>query len=577
MPSSLRLDIGQHSDKGAKAINQDCFGAVTPQEPQLRLKGIAVALADGISSSNVSQIASELVVKNFLDDYFSTTDSWSVKRSAETVIESTNAWLFSQNQKTSYKYDLDKGYVCTFTAIVFKAFTAHILHIGDSRVYRIRDNSLSKLTNEHRSYVSATEHHLSRAVGVGEFVDIDYQAHVLKLNDTFLMCTDGVYEHCEPQDILDTLNQYEDDLELAAEKIVKLAITNGSEDNVTAQFIRVKKLATERASLLQKQLDELTVPDLLQARQTFDGYTILRELHASSRSHVYLAKDTESDALQVIKIPSVELREDEAYLERFLMEEWVARRVNSAHLLKAGRQDRTRNYLYCVTEYIEGITLTQWMVDHPNPSLEQVRNIIEQIALGLHAMHRQEILHQDLKPDNIMIDTAGVVKIIDYGGVRVSGIVESQTLRPQYDMQGTALYMAPEYFIGDAASTRSDQFSLAVLTYNMLSNKFPYGTSVAKARTVAAQKRLKYSTVLDDEREIPMWIDDTLQKALSPFPHKRYDQVSEFIYDLKHPNSTFVRKHQAPLLERNPLLFYKGLSITLFIIVITLVVYIRTS
>ncbi len=575
MPSSLKISIGQCSYSGVKAINQDCYGALFPEEPQLRLKGIATAIADGISTSNVSQIASEVAVKSFLDDYFCTTDAWSVRRSAEKVIESVNAWLFSQNQKTEFKYDMDKGYVCTFSAIVFKAFTAHIFHVGDSRIYRLRDGALSQLTNEHRSYVSSTENYLNRALGFEEYVDIDYQASSLKLHDIFLMCTDGVYEYCEPHEILSTLTAYSSDLDKAAELLVNRAIENGSNDNLTAQIIRVEKLATERASLLQKQLDDLSVPDLLTARQNFDGYHILRELHASSRSHVYLAQDTESQTLQVIKIPSVDLRNDQAYLERFLMEEWVARRVNSAHLLKAGMQDRTRNYLYCVTEYIEGVTLKQWLIDHPKPTLDQVRHIIEQISFGLHALHRKEILHQDIKPDNIMIDNAGVVKIIDYGGVRVSGVVESQTLRQQYDMQGTALYMAPEYFIGDNVSTRSDQFSLAVLTYNMLSGQFPYGTNVAKARSFSAQKKLRYRSVLDDEKEVPKWIDYALQKALSPFPHKRYDQLSEFIYDLKHPNPKFVKKFKAPLIERKPLLFFKGLSIILILLVLGLLIYIN--
>jgi serine/threonine protein kinase len=575
MPSSLRLSIGQYSSKGLKPINQDCYGALTPQEPQLRLKGIALALADGISTSDVSQIASEVAVKSFLEEYFCTTDAWSVRKSGINVLESLNAWLYNHNQRTQFKYDADKGYVCTFSGIVFKAFSAHIFHVGDSRVYHLRNGELAKLTHEHRSYASSAKSYLNRALGFEQFVDIDYHAHSIKLGDIFIMCTDGVYEHCEPHELIELLEKASNNLDDVANNIVDRAIENGSADNLTVQIIRVDKLSTEQASILQKQLDELSVPDLLQARQEFDGYTIVRELHASSRSHVYLAKDNDTKALEVIKIPSVSLRDDPAYLERFLMEEWVARRVNSAHLLKAGLQDRTRKFLYCVTEYIEGVTLTQWAIDHPSPSLEMVRNIIEQIGLGLQALHRKEILHQDIKPDNIMIDANGTVKVIDYGGVRVSGVIESQLVRPQFDLQGTALYMAPEYFIGESISTRSDQYSLAVLTYNLLAGDFPYGTKVSKATTVSAQRRLIYKSVVDEHTEIPKWVDFALQKALSPFPHKRYDEISEFIYDLKHPNPEFVKKFKAPLIDRKPILFYKGLSTLLLIIIVGLATYIR--
>ena len=147
-------------------------------------------------------------------------------------------------------------------------------------------------------------------------------------------------------------------------------------------------------------------------------------MHASSRSHVYLAMDTESDTQVILKTPSIDLQGDPAYLERFLIEEWIARRINSPYVLKPCLQTRKRNYLYIVTEYIKGQTLTQWMIDHPKPDVESVRGIVEQIAKGLRAFHRLEMLHQDLRPANIMIDMTGTVKIIDFGSTRVAGLME---------------------------------------------------------------------------------------------------------------------------------------------------------
>ena len=155
------------------------------------------------------------------------------------------------------------------------------------------------------------------------------------------------------------------------------------------------------------QPHELPLPPLLEARAVFDGYRIVRELHGSSRSHIYLAVDIETDAVVTIKIPSIDLRDDPAYLKRFMMEEWVARRIDSPHVLKPCLLQRKRNFLYVATEYIDGQTLTQWMIDNPKPNLETVRGIVEQIAKGLRAFHRKEMLHQDIRPDNIMIDTTG--------------------------------------------------------------------------------------------------------------------------------------------------------------------------
>jgi serine/threonine protein kinase len=293
-------------------------------------------------------------------------------------------------------------------------------------------------------------------------------------------------------------------------------------------------------------------------------------VHASSRSHVYLAVDNETKAPVIIKIPSVELRDDPAYLERFWMEEWIARRINSPHVLKPCAPTRKRGYFYTVTEFIDGQTLTQWMIDNPKPDLETVRGIVEQIAKGLRAFHRLEMLHQDLRPDNILIDRTGTVKIIDFGSTQVAGLVEMTTSRERSPLLGTAQYTAPEYFLGENGTACSDMFSLGVITYQMLSGRLPYGAEVPKARTRAAQRKLTYRSVLDDNREIPAWIDAVLRKAVHPDPYRRYQELSEFIYDLRHPNPAFLNKTRPPLIERNPVAFWKTVSLILAIIVIVL-------
>jgi serine/threonine protein phosphatase PrpC/predicted Ser/Thr protein kinase len=567
MSIQLKISAGQYSDKGRKDINQDFHGVYIPKEPLLISKGVAIALADGISSSEVSQIASETAVKSFLADYFCTSEAWSVKKSAQRVLMATNSWLHSQSQQSQYRYDKDKGYVCTLSAIVIKSTTAHILHVGDARIYRLRGNTLEQLTEDHRHWISQDKSYLNRALGINQQVEIDYQALPVDRGDIFLLATDGVYEYASTQFIINAINEYGVDLDKAAKAIVEDAYAQGSTDNLTAQIIRVDELPNQEASEIYQQLTELPFPPLLDARAIFDGYQIIREVHASSRSHVYLALDFETNTQVIIKTPSIDLRADPSYLERFLMEEWIARRINSAYVLKPCSQTRKRNHLYIVTEYIEGQTLTQWMIDHPKPDVETVRGIVEQIAKGLLAFHRMEMLHQDLRPNNIMIDNTGTVKIIDFGATRVAGIMEITTAIERNNILGTAQYTAPEYFLGESGTTRSDLFSLGVIAYQMLSGKLPYGAQVAKSKTKAAQRKLVYDSVLDDEREIPAWIDETLRKAVHPNPYKRYEELSEFLFDLRHPNKAFLNKTRTPLLERNPVLFWKGVSFILAVII----------
>jgi serine/threonine protein kinase len=253
-----------------------------------------------------------------------------------------------------------------------------------------------------------------------------------------------------------------------------------------------------------------------------------------------------------------------------MMEEWVARRIDSAHVLRPCLQSRKQNYLYVVAEYIEGQTLAQWMVDNPKPDLETVRGIVEQIAKGLQAFHRMEMLHQDIRPANIMIDKTGTVKIIDFGSTRVRGVVEAAPSGLRDDILGTAQYTAPEYFIGESGSTRSDIFSLGVIAYQMLTGRLPYGAEVAKAKTKSQQRKLRYQSSLDDDRAIPAWIDDVLKKAVHPDPYKRYDEPSELAYELRHPDKNVLNPSPKPLIERNPLLFWKCLCAILVLAVLFL-------
>lgn len=566
MPAQLRITLGQYSDKGRKAANQDFHGLCIPREPQLSGKGIAIALADGISSSDVGHIASESAVKGFLSDYYCTSDAWSVKRSAQRVLSATNAWLHSQTQQSQGRYDKDKGYVCTFSALILKSTTAHLFHVGDTRIYRLQGHSLEQLTTDHRVILAQDQSYLSRAMGIQPQLELDYLALPIEAHDIFLLATDGVYEYVDPAFVSTLIRQYGDDLEQAARAIVAEALQRGSADNLTVQIIRVDELPAPEAAEVLQQSAHLAPPPLPDTGTVIDGYRIVRELHASFRSHLYLAQDTETGQRLVIKIPSIDMRGDPAYLERFLMEEWVARRIDNTHVLKPFPQTRPRSALYVALEYIEGQTLAQWMSDHPAPELASVRDMIEQIARGLQAFHRLEMLHQDLRPDNIMIDTQGTLKIIDFGATRIASLMESLPEEARNEVLGTVQYSAPEYFVGEGGSIRSDVYALGVITYQMLTGRLPYGTLVARVRTRTDLRKLVYTPVRDHDRRIPIWVDGALRKALSPDPLQRYDEAAELAYDLRHPNREFLSRRHPPLIERNPVAFWKSVSFTLLVL-----------
>ncbi len=570
MQQELTISLGQCSEAGRKEINQDFFGALIPVQPALSLKGISVVIADGISSSKVSRIAAESVIKSFLTDYYCTSDTWTVKTSALRVIRAANSWLFADTRRSIHAHDMDRGYVCTFAALVLKSHMAHLFHIGDSRIYRLEGDSLEQLTEDHRTVVSSAQSYLARAIGMAQTVDVDYRALPLNTGDVFVLATDGVYEHISPKTVSRLIRDNADDLDKAARRIVKTAYDNGSADNLTVQIVRVDTLPAQDADDIAAHSEALPAPPLLEAGQEFEGYKILRPLHANHRSHIYLVQDMETGQKAALKIPSIDLREDKQALARFMMEDWIARRVRSAHVLKPTAQNRPHNYIYTITEYIEGQTLAQWMTDNPKCDLETMRGIVEQIAKGLRALHRKEMLHQDLRPENIMIDTNGTVKIIDFGAVRVAGVSETGLPDQGSDIPGTMQYTAPEYFLNEAPSKTSDYFSLGVITYQMLTGKLPYGAQVSRVRTKTHQNRLRYVSAQIYGAHIPDWIDAVLKKSVQPDPFKRYETLSEFTMDLRTPAKSTMRIGQVPISQRNTVAFWQAIAVVLAIVIVIL-------
>lgn len=554
MSHTLEITAAQYTDKGTKEENQDFHALYKPEGPALKTKGAVIAIADGMSGSESGREASEACVSGFINDYYSTPDSWSVKNSAHKVLTSLNRWLYSKGQMTNAgKY----GLVTTFSAIVIKSTTAYLLHVGDSRIYRLRGGELKQLTRDHRIWVSESKNYLNRALGIDVHLDVDYKAVPLEINDLLLFTTDGIHDFLNNEKILETLLASPEDLDHAASELIRLSLENNSNDNLTSQLVRIDDLPVQEADDVYHELTALPMPPELEPGNILDGYRILKEIHASKRSQCYLAVDQETDTRLVIKTPSVNYEDDADYLESFHLEEWVGRRLNSNHVIKVLDQSRKRQFLYHAMEYVEGQTLRQWMNDNPLAAISHVRQIIEQLTEGLRAFHRLEMVHRDLKPENIMIDKYGVLKIIDFGSTKITGIEEIQTPIDRNNIAGTINYTAPEIFEGDSGSMKSDLYSVALIAYEMLTGKLPFKKTLIQR----GGKKREYVSIKTYNDSIPAWVDGAISKALQYDPDKRYDVMTEFVYDLSHPNAEFTKTDFIPLLERNPVGFWKAFAL----------------
>ncbi len=554
MTADLIVTSAHWSEAGRKPENEDACGICLADPDLRRTKGVAAVIADGMSGSEGGMEASYACVEGFLSDYFSTPESWSVKSSGQKVLAALNRWLHSESQQ---RYGSSRGMVATLSALVVKSGTAYLFHIGDTRIYRFRNGDLECFTRDHRIQGHSKTHGLSRAMGIETDLKIDYRTVPVEPGDLFFLITDGIHDSLSDDEIRKIALQHGDDLTKACQTMVSEALARDSTDNVTILMARVEQLPAQDKHAFYQQLTALPFPPPLVPGMSLDGYRIIREVHASKRSELYLALDEKTNTQVLLKIPSINYEDDATYIDLFLHESWIGKRLDNPHVVKILDHARVKTFLYTVFEHIEGHTLRQWMSDHLKPPLQDVRNIVEQIATGLCAFHRKEMIHQDVKPENIMIDKFGYVKIIDFGSTKVAGVEEIATPIERPYMLGTVNYTAPEYLQGYVGSDRSDIFSLGALTYEMLTGKLPYGSEP----TVGSINSFAYTPGNQHNAAIPIWMDGALERAVHPNLADRYEVLSEFIYDLSHPNPKFLREKPLALLERDPVGFWRWAAI----------------
>ena len=555
MKKTLKVSIGQYSTAGIKQQNQDFHGVYLPEGHVLKQKGIACVIADGIGSSNVSHLAEEPAVGSFLSDYYSTSDAWSTQTSAERVIRATNSWLYAQTQQSQGRFDKDRGYVCTLSALILKQQQAHVFHVGDSRIYRIRDHEIELLTHDHRVWLSSREHYLSRALGADYRIEIDYRNIELKEKDIFLLMTDGVYEFVTDQQLLDLI-LVDADLNQLAKAFVEKALEQGSDDNLSLQVIHVEQLPELNQFHIQQ---DYVFPQQLSKGEVFEGYVIDKILHQNHRSCLYLAHDTQQQPL-VIKTLGVDLQQDKNAVEQFQLEDWVSKRLKHDNLMQCYPHNTEKKYLFQCYEYLQGETLAQWLHRQEKPlNLDEILPILQQTALALNAMHRLEMLHQDIRPKNIMVinaENAMKIKLIDYGSTAVRGLVEINPKNANRAL-GTLAFMAPEYFIDHSPSVHSDQFSLAVMAYYLFTKQLPYGTDLARCNSLKQMKKVQYHSIRKYRPDLPIWLDKILGQALSIEPIHRFEALSELIHNLMHPSKELLNSKPPAIIERDPLRFWQ--------------------
>lgn len=550
---TLKLSIGVVSETGMRRRNEDFAAASRPGPRDASRYGYAMALADGIGGNPGGREAAEIAVRGFLDGYYERPESWGVRRAAASVLDGLNGWIHTIGRTDAALASMG----CTFTGLVLRGRTANVLHVGDSRLYRFSAGRLAVLTEDHTLKQPGQTNVLYRALGLEPGLRLDYATHPLALHDRFLLCSDGLHGTLSDREISAILASAHGPQETAAE-LVQVALTRGSEDNVTALIADVIALPPADQAGISLSLEGLPIPPLPKVGDDIDGFHLIKQISAGRHASLFLADDRQDGGRVVLKFPRPRAAADEVFRATFLREIWVSALIRSPLIGQTieqppGRQSR----LYGVMPFYEGETLERRLLRKPALTLEEGRLIGLRLCRALTTLHRAGIIHRDVKPENVILGPDGSVQLIDLGVVRVPGLED--LAGP--DIPGTPSFMAPELFAGQPGSEKSDIYALGATLYRAFTGEYPYGEIEPFSRPRFDKPR----SLLRERPDLPAWLDFVLAQALAVKPDERFGDVTEMMIALEGGliSNQDLFQRRPPLYQRNPVGFWQAICAVL--------------
>jgi len=278
----------------------------------------------------------------------------------------------------------------------------------------------------------------------------------------------------------------------------------------------------------------------LQPADELDHYRIESVVASGTMASVFRAFDRREGKQVAIKVPSLEAESDPVFFDRFHREAEIGRKLNHPSVLKVFEEHR-RSRLYIVCEWVEGRLLRHILSDLGQLPIDRAVKLAIEICAALDYLHSHEVVHRDLKPDNIMVGSTDCVKIIDFGLAFTAG-ARRLTFGKLSHVMGSPDYISPEQVKGKRGDGRSDLYALGVILYEMLTGQAPFSGS-----NVFALMNARLSTNPVPPREINPQISPQLQaivcRALARDPKDRYAKASQVLWDLSHQDQVACTPH----------------------------------
>ena len=556
----LTVSTGYASLTGRRERNEDYVGLVAADGAELDTKGMLLAVADGVSGSAGGREAAEYTVRGLLADYYATPDTWSIPLALDRVLNANNRWLMAQG----VAHRELAGMATTLSALVLRGARYYTAHIGDTRIYLLRNGRFARLTTDHVWDRPDMRHVLSRAIGLDAHLAMDYAEDHLQAGDVFVLASDGVWEPLGDRAMRDLLARH-GDCQAAAQALAEAALAQGGQDNASALVVRVVHPGAANLPESQAGGSRLPLPPRARPGHAIDGFEVVEILHDSRATLLYKVRQRTSGQLWVLKTLQPALQGDAEQCARLVAEEWLGRRVLSHYfpqVLPLALAERST--LYYVMSYHEGATLQARLDQGAHFAVADAVGLAIRLAKGLGALHRLDILHRDIKPANLHLGADGKLRILDLGVAQNGGMARDAG----EGVPGTPSYMAPELLAGESASAESDLYAAAVTLYHLLTRRYPYGE-------VEPFQHPRFGDPVPPSRyrpDIPRWLDLLILKAVARDKKLRFETAEEWRLALERgEHKTALPLPRTPLAAREPLWLWRSLAIASVVVNLLLV------
>jgi serine/threonine protein phosphatase PrpC len=536
--TGLQLRVAEFSATGPRAENQDTLRVVTPAPALAASKGYLFALADGVSQCADGGLASRATLQALAMDYYATPETWSVAQALDRLLLAQNRWL------------LANGLLTTLSALVLRGRRFTLAHVGDCRVYRWHSGLLQRISQDHVWEQPDMQHVLKRALGLDQYVVMDYLDGELQPGERLLLVSDGVWATLGDDRIGSILNE-QADLDTAVRTLVNAAHLSGSADNASALLIQVDQLGSDSLGETLLQLQQWPAPPLLKAGQTFEGWQVETRLSDSRQSLLYRVRDSQQQPWLLKTLPPSRVDEAGA-AEALLLEEWFLRRVAGRFFPELHPLGQRQHLYYVMREY-PGQTLAE-IFDQEGPmALSPWLSLARELIAAIGLLHRRNIIHRDIKPENLLLEQAGGLRLLDFGLAYSPGLSVDQA----GDVPGTPSFMAPEVFEGAEPCPDFDLYAASVTLYFLLTGHYPYGE-------IEPFQRRRFGKPLSVSRyrpDVPEWLEQHLQRALLADPLKRFETAEHWLVHFQQGELSPLDKRTVPLLEREPLKVWRAIAL----------------